>query len=112
MWPDPESREPSGSGTEIHPRWTSAAEAAEEAALLVDLAIRRARANPFVIEEVKEAICGPLEEAKRQILLGGWDAENTGPEVVREVKEAAANRWGPGADVERGWPEEPVRKRA
>lgn len=74
--PNQESRGPSGSGTEIRPRWTGATEAAGEAVSLVDLAIRRTRANPFVTEEVKESICGPLEEAKRQVLLGGRDADH------------------------------------
>jgi hypothetical protein len=70
-------KEPRRTGVlrETQPGSASAAEAvvgaAREAALLVDLAIRRARANPFVGEGVKESICGPLEEAKEEILLIG-----------------------------------------
>ena len=99
-WPAPESRGPRGSNPEILPASAGAAEAAGEAALLVDLAIRRARANPFVGEGVKESICGPLEDAKEEILLVGKGKDRAGLEVVQGYGEANGLRQANGESLE------------
>lgn len=90
---------------ETMPGSESAAEAAREAALLVDLAIRRARGNPFVGEEVKESLCRLLEDAKEEILLIGVSTDRVDLEVVQGDKGSLE------VSEERGWQEEKARKR-
>jgi hypothetical protein len=114
-WPGLESRGPPGSPAETLPGSASAAEAARETVLLVDLAIRRAHGNPFVGEEVKGALCAPLEEAKRQGLLIGEREDGVGPGAVRGGEGGSGFGQARGRNLEAvrdklDWQEEPARE--
>ena len=75
------------------------AEAAKDAILLVDLAIRRTRGNAFVGEQIKEFICKPLEEAKQEILLIEDQNDRVGMGLVHGEKEVAGIHVGADASL-------------
>jgi hypothetical protein len=95
-------------------RSDSAVEAAREAAMLVTLAVRRTRGNAFVGEEDKESICGPLEEAKQEILLIGERKDHVGLGVVQGGEGASGYRQAGTRSLEvsdeQGWQEKPARE--
>ena len=80
--------------------------------MLLTLAVRRTRGNAFVGEEDKESICGPLEEAKEEILLIGERKERVGLGVVQGGEEASAYRQAVRRSLEvsdeQGWQEQPA----
>jgi hypothetical protein len=84
------------------------AEVAKEVALLQNLAICRTRGNIFAGEEVKDLICGILEEGKREILLIKEQRDHVGLEVVRVDKRSRQDPGGaPGVSDEQGQQEKP-----
>lgn len=80
--------------------------------MLLTLAVRRTRGNAFVGEEDKESICGPLEEAKQEILLIGAGRDYVGLGVVQGGEEASgyrqAGRRSLEVSNEEGWQEQPA----
>ena len=80
--------------------------------MLVTLAVRRTRGNAFMGEEDKESICGPLEEAKQEILLIGERKDRVGFGVVQGGEEVSgyrqAGRLSPEVSDEQGWQEQPA----
>ena len=67
---------------------------AKEVALLLNLTIRRTRANVHADEEVKDFICRVLQKGKRQVLLTEERRDRLGLEVVHGGKEAAGMQAG------------------
>lgn len=63
------------------------AEVAKGVALLLDLAIRRTRANVHADEEVKDFICRVLQKGKRQVLLAEERRDRLGLEIVHGGRE-------------------------
>jgi hypothetical protein len=84
---------------------------AKEVVLLLNLAICRTRGNVFAGEEVKDLICGILEEGKLEILLIEEKRDRVSLEVVPGGKEVRRDPGGtPGVSGDQCRQEKPGRE--